>query len=650
MTILKAHVRPSLPWSLALLAALAAPLIGGCDGTTANSVAATQRTIVLGFDGMDPKLAERWMGEGRLPHFAELRAQGHYQSLGTTNPPQSPVAWSSFATGTNPGEHGIFDFLRRAPGAYSIDFSIAEQDPPKHVLPLFGYRIPLEDGELRNRRDGVPFWLAAERNGERATVFRVPVTYPPDPISHMISGMGVPDLLGSQGTYTILATRRIPGADTGGRVVLAPIGDDGKVDAMLEGPANPLKPAAPALALPLNLRPNEGGAILSLDGDETTLHVGEWSKWIRVRYSMGIFGSIPGMLRAYLSEGFPRPLLYLSPIQFDPRDPALPISAPSGYSAQLASRIGDFHTLGMPEETWALNQGHLGEQAWLDMIKTTLAEGEAMLYDALARRDSELVIEVFVQTDRVSHMFWRGLDPTHPLYAESSELARSAIPWIYQEADRVLGEVRSRMRPEDRLIVLSDHGFASFRRALHLNRWLVDHGYMSLKPGADPTLPLFAAVDWSHTRVYALGLNGVYVNRRGREPEGIVETADVAALKTELIDAMRQLKDPKDSTPMILNVYDSATIYHGAHTDEAPDLVIGYAPGYRASWQTSLGGIPPEMVEDNRQRWSGDHCIDPPQVPGVLFTSFALKQPITAIGDLAKLIVGTPAAAATSQP
>ena len=198
-------------------------VVAACTPSPSPEKHAQARSVVLGFDGFDPVLAERWMDEGRLPNFAALRQQGHYQRLATSNPPQSPVAWSSFATGHGPGDHGIFDFLRRAPDSYSIDFSIAEQTPAEHALPFFGWRFPLGEGELRNRRQGTPFWVEAEQEGQRATVLRVPVTYPPDPVSHMISGMGVPDLLGTQGTYTLLATRRMQGADNGGRILLAPV-------------------------------------------------------------------------------------------------------------------------------------------------------------------------------------------------------------------------------------------------------------------------------------------------------------------------------------------------------------------------------------------------------------------------------------------
>ena len=626
-------MRVSLAFA-AVVSLFAACLIAGC--AKAPAPAARSRLVVVGFDGMDPKLTERWMADGTLPHFAALAKSGSYQRLATTNPPQSPVAWASFATGDNPGEHGIFDFLRRDASNYAPEFSIADSLPPQHVLHLFGWELPMDSGSVRNRRDGVPFWLQAEQQGDRATVLRVPVTYPPDQITHMLSGMGVPDLLGTQGTYTIYATRPIPGADNGGRVELVQIDADGAIHTQLTGPGHPLRPAAPPLEVPLSLAPHGAAAQLTIDGKNIELTPGVWSPWLHLRFAFAGFAGVRGMVRAFLIEGFPRPLLYISPINIDPSDPVVPITAPPADAADLARTIGDYHTLGMPEETWAFNQGHMTEQGWLDMVKTTLAEGEAMLYGALDRNDSELVLEVFVQTDRVSHMFWRGIDPQHPLYAQTSELARGAIPWIYREADRVLGQVQARLRPDDRLIVLSDHGFASFRRAVHLNRWLAERGYLALRSGAGASAPLFAQVDWSRTRAYALGLNGIFVNLQGREAHGIVASADSAALKAEIAASLRELRD--GDTPVIDAVFDAATIYHGAHAGDAPDLVVGYAPGYRASWQTTLGAAPSELIVDNLQPWSGDHCIDPAAVPGILLTSFPLTQPVAGITDLATLI------------
>lgn len=631
-------MRPAYRAAIGITLLMLATLLCACDKSEPSRPPARQRTVIVGFDGMDPALTERWMDEGRLPNFSALRARGHYQRLATSNPPQSPVAWASFATGTDPGRHGIFDFLRRKPGTYEPDFSIAELVAPEPVE-LLGLKLSLGEPQLHNRRLGKPLWTSAEERGGRASVFRVPVTYPPDPVHHMIAGMGVPDLLGTQGTYVLVATRPMANADNGGRVLTVPIAEDGTLTTQLDGPANPWSSAGKPLQLPLRLAPDPQGVRLTLGETTTTLRVGEWSGWLKLRYSAGLLGSVKGMTRAHLTEGFPRPLLYLAPLQADPADPALPIASPPEFAAELRERIGDYHTLGMPEETWALNQGHLGEQAWLDLVATTLREGEAMLYDALDRRDSELVVEVFVQVDRVSHMFWRGLDPAHPLHARSTPLARESIANAYREADRVLGEVVKRLGPEDRLIVLSDHGFAAYRRSVHLNRWLVEQGYMTLKPGADPSATLFAAVDWSRTRAYALGLNGLFLNRRGREPSGIVEAGEAEALQAELSERLLGLRDPADQGVVVSAISRTEAIYSREQSAEAPDLLVGYAPGYRASWQTSLGAVPAALLEDNLQLWSGDHCIAPEAVPGVLFTSFATPRPVHGIADLAGLLI-----------
>jgi predicted AlkP superfamily phosphohydrolase/phosphomutase len=594
-------------------------VLGGC---TTPPDPAEHQVVVLGFDGMDPALVERWMDEGKLPEFARLRAEGTYRRLGTTNPPQSSVAWAGFATGHNAGAHGIFDFLRRDPKTYMPDFSMVETVAAPDMWDVFGYQIPVSDPEVRGRRQGEPFWLAAERAHQRATVLRVPVTYPPDPVTHMLSGLGVPDLLGTQGTYTLYTTRRVPGAENGGRVKLLRINPDGPIETDIEGPTHPLDPAAGALTLPMSIVAADNGVDLDVDGENVHLETGQWSDWVPLEFNFVGVMDVRGMVRFHLNQALPALSLYMSPIEFDPRAPAAPISAPPEYAAALAERIGRYHTLGMPEETWALNQGHLGDDAWLDVVRGTLAEGEAMLYDALDRRDTELVIKVFVQTDRVSHMFWRGIDSAHPLHATTGARGRGAIEWIYREADRIVGEARRRMRPGDRLIIVSDHGFAPFRTAVNVNRWLIEQGYLALRSGATQSAPLFAEVDWSRTRAYALGLNGLYINLSGREAHGIVAPDDVAALKQELIARLTALRDASD-TVAVLRVYDGAEVFVGPYTRDAPDLLIGYAPGFRASWQTALGGAPLGVFEANAQPWSGDHCIAPEAVPGVFFSDVA---------------------------
>jgi predicted AlkP superfamily phosphohydrolase/phosphomutase len=612
---------------------LFALLLAACGQDTAP---VESRLIIVGFDGMDPRLAQQWMDDGSLPNFSKLAAMGEFHPLETSNPPQSPVAWSGFATGTEPGEHGIYDFLRRDPASYSPAFSISQSIPPQDFLSLFGMELPLDSGEIVNRRVGTPFWSAVEAQGGRSTVLRVPVTFPPDPVHRMMSGMGVPDLLGTQGTYTIFTTRPTASSMTSStRSVRMRPNREGHIVTQLEGPAHPLKPEAPPLSTDLVLDPSGERVRIQLGDSDLELGEGEWSDWVTVKFKYFGPASVKGIVRLYLLSSYPRVQLYVSPIHIDPRDPAVPLSSPPGYAAELEEKFGHYHTIGMPEETWSLNEGHLSDHAFLEMVRTTLAERENMFYDALGRQDSDVVVGVFVQTDRVAHMFYRGIDPEHPLYAETGEEARNAIHWIYTEADRILGETLQRMGPDDRLIVLSDHGFAPFRRAVHLNRWLADQGLLVLQQGKNTSGVGFADVDWSRTKAYALGLNSVFINRQGREAQGVVGDEEARGIKRRIMQGLPQALDAETGLRIVAEVFDGDVLYPGNANGDAPDLVIGYEPGYRASWQTTLGGAPASLVEDNDRKWSGDHCITPSAVPGVLFTSFRPTEPIETIPQIA---------------
>ena len=619
--------------SLILLAVIL--LLTACDQRQYQPV--ESRIIVLGFDGMDPKLARQWMDDGSLPNFSKLAAAGSFQPLATSNPPQSPVAWSDFATGAGPGEHGIYDFLRRNPDTYGPEFSISDIQPPQRVLKLFGKALPLDSGSIVNRRQGEAFWTTVEQQGGGATVLRVPVTYPPDPIQRMMSGMGVPDLLGTQGTYTLFTTRPLLTDSTSSntRAVRVRPDRDGRIDALLEGPLHPLDQQPEALTVPLQIEQSGAAVKVVLDGNEVTLAEGQWSDWLPVSFKYLKFASIPGIVRLHLVAAYPRVRLYASPIHIDPRKPVVPLSSPPDYAARLAEEIGLYHTIGMPEETWSLNEGHISDAAYLDMIRTILNEREAMFYAALEQQDSHLVTGVFVQTDRVSHMFYRGLDEQHPLHGQTDTQGRQAIHWIYQEADRILGETMDRMLPADRLLVISDHGFAPFHWAVHLNRWLLDNGYLVLNPGKTRSAGGFADVDWSRTKAYALGLNGLFINRQGREAQGLVGEQEAAVFKHSLINELSRWIHAETGQQVVRQVFDGAELYPGNANGDAPDLVVGYEPGFRASWQTTLGAVPGALIEANDRKWSGDHCIAPEAVPGVLFTSFKPDQPIPAIADIA---------------
>ena len=619
-------------WLLSLACFL---LLVSCDQRHSEPV--TQRIIVLGFDGMDPGLAQRWMDDGSLPNFRKLAEQGSFQPLATSNPPQSPVAWSSFATGTKPGEHGVYDFLRRNPDTYGPEFSISEIQPPQHVLKLFGMALPLDSGSIENRRRGEAFWTRIENDGGATTILRVPVTYPPDPVQRMMSGMGVPDLLGTQGTYTLFTTRPLLADSTSSNTRAVRVRPDrsGRIEAVLEGPMHPLDQDPLPLTVPLAIEQSGVGVKVQLDGIEVDLAEGEWSDWVPLSFKYLKFAGIPGMVRLHLVSGYPRIRLYVSPIHIDPRKPVVPLSSPPDYSARLAAEIGLYHTIGMPEETWSLNEGHIDDAAFLDMVRTTLKEREAMFYNALDKQDSHVVTGVFVQTDRVSHMFFRGLDDQHPLHAETNQQSRKAIHWIYREADRILGETMQRMMPGDQLLVISDHGFAPFRWAVHLNRWLLENGYLVLKEGKNRSAGGFADVDWKRTKAYALGLNGLYINRRGREAQGWVGNQKAAEFKLSLRNELGGWDHQETGLPVVRQVFDGDDIYPGNANGDAPDLVVGYEPGFRASWQTTLGSVPGLLTEPNKRKWSGDHCIAPEAVPGVLFTSFKLDQAMPAISDIA---------------
>ena len=413
---------------------------------------------------------------------------------------------------------------------------------------------------------------------------------------------------------------------------------DGHIETSLAGPAHPLTIAAEPLEVPMHFYPTDNGIRVVLGDSEFTLKKGDWSEWVGVPFDLYGVIKIRGLVRLYLIDDYPRPKVYVSPIQIDPRNPVVQISSPASYAEDLVDRMGMFHTIGMPEETWSLNNGHLPDDAFLEVIKTTFAESEAMLFDAFENNQSDLIVSVFVQTDRVSHMFYRGLDPKHSLYEETDATGRDAIAWSYREADRIIGRVMGEMKEDDRLIVISDHGFAPYRWSVHLNRWLLDNGYMSLKEGRQKSGIGFTDVDWSKTRAYAVGLNSLYLNIKGREAEGIVAENEIADLKREISRGLLTFSDEQQQQSVIKIVYDGEKIYPGNANLDAPDLVIGYQRGYRASWQTTLGAVPEKLIEANNNKWSGDHCIAADEVPGVIFTSFK-TQPIESIQQVADLVL-----------
>jgi len=611
---------------------------------------AATKVIVIGMDGLDPMLVERFMAAGILPHFQRLKEQGAYQHLATTNPALSPVAWASFATGGNPGRHGLFDFLRRDPSTYLPELALFDVEETQPFFKLGPLQLPPTRSRMRSPRRGVPFWALTSEARIPTVILRVPMTFPPDRLhGRMLSGLGVPDLRGTQGTFSFY-TNAIESAEAGkamgGEVFHVQFGSN-TASTHLIGPRNTLKPNQPDVTVPFTIEIHRDNphATIHLQGKSFDLGVGQWSDWRRVEFALNRWTRVPGICRFYLDAVEPHLKLYVSPINFDPRRPAFPISHPPDYAEELAEEIGLYHTVGQAEDTWSLNEGQVSDETFLAQCDRVIQEREAMLLYELERFERGLFVTVFDTPDRIQHMFWRFEDPAHPLQdPQQAERYREVFARLYRTMDRILGEVMERVDEDTVLMVLSDHGFSQFRQAVHLNRWLVEEGFMALKPAvgeAKPAQEFFASVDWSRTKAYAAGLAGIYVNLKGRERFGIVEPgAEQQQVVNDLSERLlERLVDPATGKPIVRRVYRREEIYAGPYAEKGPDLVAGFEPGYRASWQTALGGVPETVMEPNRKRWSGDHCVDPPLVSGVLFLNRPLASPQPRIIDIAPTIL-----------
>jgi predicted AlkP superfamily phosphohydrolase/phosphomutase len=606
-----------------------------------------QRLIILGIDGMDPQLLHRFMREGKMPNFAKLEAQGDFRQLRTSIPPQSPVAWSNLITGMNAGGHGIFDFIHRDPKTLRLYFSASRVEGPKHAIHLGSWAIPLGGGSAEQLRKGVAFWQLLDQHGVPNTIFRIPSNFPPVPAKgKTLSGMGTPDLRGTYGTFSFYTDdpAAVAGEVEGGQIIPVLV-ENSRVTANLIGPDNSFRKGSPAAEEPFSVAvdPLESVAKVTVQGREFVLREGEWSDWIRVEFQLiPFFANVKGMCRFYFKQAHPRFQLYVSPINIDPADPALPISTPSSYSRFLTDEAGEFHTQGIAEDTKALSDGVLDDNEYLRQARTVLAEHRRIFDAEFPRFNRGVFFFYFSSLDLNSHMFWRLMDPKHPEYdATLAAQNGSAIEDFYEQMDQVLGEVLPRLDDHTTLLVLSDHGFAPYYRSFNLNTWLLDNGYIKLKgdAGRNSSEP-FANVDWTQTRAYGLGLNGLYINLRGRERNGIVEPGTAAdSLMAEIRGKLLAVQDPKAKLPVITRVDLASEAYQGSYAREGPDLIVGYNRGYRAGWQTILGAFPPEEIEDNTNPWSGDHCMDYTLVPGVLLSNRKIAAEAPALTDIAPTIL-----------
>lgn len=613
-------------------------------GQKAYKAALVKRVVVIGLDGLEPTLTEEFLEEGILPNLAKLREDGTYMRLGTTWPPLSPVAWSSFSTGTNPGKHNIFDFISRNPADYRPTISSVRLREPKRKIKIGNLIIPISKPEITTLRKSKPFWTILGEAGIFSAILRVPITFPPDKFKGVqLSAMCVPDLRGTQGVFSYYIESGQAGAtmdgDVGGdRILVKRTGD--RVESYLRGPINSLKADRPELRLPFKVRPGRNGAagILTVNGQDVALPLNKHSDWVRISFKAAPGIKVRGVCQFFLKRMEAPFELYCTPVQIDPDKPIMPISQPVFYSSYLARLYGTYATLGLAEDTWSLSEKLMGEDGFLAQAYEIHNEREKMFFDALDRVKQGLIVCVFDGPDRIQHMFWRFIDDKHPALTDEQRAShRHVIRDMYKKMDELVGRVRKELNDDTALIVMSDHGFKPFRRGVDLNAWLLQNGYLKLKDGATTSNTSYlGGMDWSGTKAYAIGLAGIFINQKGREAQGIVERGEeTKQLLAELKTKLTGLKDSEHDEIAIQEAIPKHVAYKGPYTDAAPDIIIGYNVGYRVSWDAAIGKCGADVFSDNMKAWSGDHCIHPDLVPGVLFSDLLLNPTGANIMDLA---------------
>lgn len=607
-----------------------------------------RRVVMLGLDGLDPGLVKEGIRAGDLPNFKALQARGGFRPLATVWPAMSPVAWSSFATGVDAGRHNIFDFLNRDLRTYLPVLSSTRLNSSVREFKLGPIRLPLGKQKFELLRKSKAFWQVLGENGVKATVLRVPITFPPEKVDgQMLSAMCVPDLRGTQGTFTHFSTM-VPGAGetTGGvRILLQRDGKGWTGD--LPGPDDPANGGRPfTCRIHAQVNTATRQATFTIADETFTLGENRNSDWVSVKFAGGKAHGICKLRVTSFAEPF---AFYVTPLHIDPEHPAMPISHPSHYSIALAKLHGPFATLGLAEDTWALNERVLDEQGFWDQAWEIHAERETQFFHTLERQRSGAISVVFDATDRIQHMFFRYLDPAHPANAgKDTQNHRDAIRELYRRADDLVGRTVAKLKDDDVLFVVSDHGFKTFQRGVNLNTWLRGHGYLFLKsdPQSGP-LPKLASdrkaepaeIDWSRTRAYVSGLGGFYLNLKGREGQGIVTSEEAEPLLRELADKLKALRDEGRGVPCMNEVWLGREVYQGPYVNNGPDLVTGFKVGYRTDWDAAIGRVGASTFQDNTRSWSGDHCVDPRLVPGILFSSVPFSETRPSITDLAPTIL-----------
>lgn len=557
------------------------------------------KTIIIGFDAFDPNVFERLNAAGKLPNLNKFVESGAYARFAVADPPQSEVSWTSIATGLGPGGHGIFDFVHRNPENYGLSVSLLPTKssavgiqfvPPHQAKTLFDVAV----------EDGFP-----------ATSLWWPATFPAKLESPVrtIPGLGAPDVHGRLGVGILYTTEPEKwSGDLKTTIEKLESEKDGSFKGMLAGPAAKTLTGTKEIQLPVQLEIiADQAAKLTIEKETIDLELGQWSPIFEIPFKLGFGISVKAVTRALLTQAGSTPAVYLLPLQMHPLHNAWRYATPKGFVKEIWEKCGPFLTLGWPQDTTALEESVITDEQFLHLCELVIEERERVFMYLLDHFEEGVLGCVFDTLDRVQHMFWHSQP--------------DIIDAWYLKLDALLGRIQERIAHNAKLqdaniLIVSDHGFNNFDHKVHLNRWLVDQGYLALQNEKAASLK---DADWPKTRAYAIGLNSLYLNLDGREGQGAIKAAEKEAMLNKIKTDLLAWKGP-DGQSVVQRV-STQQDFPGPLAEYGPDFIIGYAPGYRASAETGLGEWGAQAIQPNQDHWGADHCFDAAAVPGVLFSN-----------------------------
>jgi predicted AlkP superfamily phosphohydrolase/phosphomutase len=578
------------------------------------------QTLIIGFDAFDPARFERLAEEGKLPHLSRYVESGGYARLGVSNPPQTEVSWTSIATGMNPGGHGVFDFVHRDPATYTPYVSLLPTERG-----LFGTQFvpPFEATTIFDE---------VARQGYPASALWWPATFPArsGSLTRTIPGLGTPDIQGRLGVGTLLSVdaESRKGLEKTSFQLLEGNGRN-RYTGVLKGPTAKKLWGTQQSTVELEIElVDDTSARVVIGGDAIELTQGMWSPILELTFRTGPFFSVRALTRVILTEAHPGVTLYALPLQIHPLRSPWRYAMPPSFAKRTWKECGPYLTLGWPQDTTGLEEGCLTDRQFLDLCQGIFDTREQILMHHLDRFNEGIIASIFDSLDRIQHMFWHSRP--------------DVVDAWYVRLDALIGRVERRLadlgHEKTRIFVLSDHGFADFHHKVHLNRWLVEHGYLT--PRRELESGRLKDVDWSKSRAYALGLNSIYLNLEDREGQGIVLPAHNEQLTNEICRKLRRWRGP-DGRPVVQEAWPAEECFTGPYTAYGPDIVVGFASGYRASSETGLGEWSKPSIEPNHDHWEADHCVAPRIVPGVLLSNGnlgAYAQP--SYRDVPSLVLG----------